>query len=336
MVVIVLIDHGSKIQKSKELLKLTFGMSSKPAGFISAKYVESIIIDANVSITSGAFSLIRKYEIMVYWHDYQEIGMFLLPQYNNGMANVRKNQYLAVHDHRGFEISKSIVIQSCKNRLITIKKIGKNKNDLNKPIKKTTKKITKYLSDLETLESVNIADVRDTLMGIEANITKKYYEILRKILKKYEWEFGPRSRRPALDKFNALLNYGYAILKSQITQFIVVSGLDLYAGFLHVDRSGRESLVLDLMEEFRQIIVDETILELIMDDKLIEDKINAEDEIELKDEEKQLLINALFSKLDEKHGKTTLKRHLLLQSRKLSNFLVGNSLEYKPFKNKVR
>ena len=56
----------------------------------------------------------------------------------------------------------------------------------------------------------------------------------------------------AKDLFNAILNYGYGVLYAQIEQAIILAGLDPYAGFLHADRPGKPSLVLDLIEEFRQ------------------------------------------------------------------------------------
>jgi len=53
------------------------------------------------------------------------------------------------------------------------------------------------------------------------------------------------------DPFNLVLNCGYGLLRYAVWRQVVVHGLDPYAGFLHVDKSGRPSLALDLMEEFR-------------------------------------------------------------------------------------
>jgi CRISPR/Cas system-associated endonuclease Cas1 len=41
------------------------------------------------------------------------------------------------------------------------------------------------------------------------------------------------------------------------------AGLDFYAGYLYADRPGKPSLVLDMMEEFRQQLVDRTLVGLI-------------------------------------------------------------------------
>jgi CRISPR-associated protein Cas1 len=76
-------------------------------------------------------------------------------------------------------------------------------------------------------------------------------------------EFPGRSTRGALDPVNSAINYGYGILYGQVSGAIVNAGLEMYAGFLHVDRPGKPSLVLDLVEEFRAPIVDRSILAIV-------------------------------------------------------------------------
>ena len=61
------------------------------------------------------------------------------------------------------------------------------------------------------------------------------------------------------DAVNAALNYGYGILTSHVWGAVMNAGLEPFAGLLHTDRSGKPSFVLDLVEEFRQPIVDRPI-----------------------------------------------------------------------------
>jgi CRISPR-associated protein Cas1 len=68
--------------------------------------------------------------------------------------------------------------------------------------------------------------------------------------------FAGRSHQGATDAVNAAINYGYGILTSHVWGAVMNAGLEPFAGFLHVDRSGKPSLVLDLVEEFRQPVVD--------------------------------------------------------------------------------
>jgi len=67
------------------------------------------------------------------------------------------------------------------------------------------------------------------------------------------------SNRHATHPINALLNYAYRLLESQIHIEIVALGLDPTIGFLHANRAGRAALAYDLMEPLRPL-VDRSIL----------------------------------------------------------------------------
>jgi len=69
-----------------------------------------------------------------------------------------------------------------------------------------------------------------------------------------------RTRRPAEDPFNALLNYSYSLLLSRIANAVLACGLDPHLGFYHTDRSMAPPLVLDLMDLFRVPLCDVPIL----------------------------------------------------------------------------
>ena len=77
------------------------------------------------------------------------------------------------------------------------------------------------------------------------------------------FHFGGRSRRPPLDRVNALLSFVYALLRHDIGSALETVGLDPAVGFLHTDRPGRPSLALDLMEEPRSVLADRLVLTLI-------------------------------------------------------------------------
>jgi CRISPR-associated protein Cas1 len=78
-----------------------------------------------------------------------------------------------------------------------------------------------------------------------------------------EFRFTSRSRRPPLDRVNALLSFLYSMLAHDARSACEATGLDAAVGFLHRDRPGRPGLALDLMEEFRPFIVDRLVLSLI-------------------------------------------------------------------------
>ena len=105
----------------------------------------------------------------------------------------------------------------------------------------------------------------EELRGIEGLTAKDYFFAFDDLIlrDKDNFFFQQRSRRPPLDRVNALLSFVYALLTSDCTASLQGVGLDPYGGFLHTDRPGRASLALDLVEEFRPAIADRFVLTLI-------------------------------------------------------------------------
>ena len=81
-----------------------------------------------------------------------------------------------------------------------------------------------------------------------------------KRLFKDDWPFEKRVRRPPTDGLNVLLSFGYTLLAHAIESAVHTVGLDPYLGLMHATEYGRPSLALDLMEEFRHIVVDSIVL----------------------------------------------------------------------------
>ncbi len=100
------------------------------------------------------------------------------------------------------------------------------------------------------------------MMGMEGKAGRLYWTGVKEIIKN-KIEFFGRETRGAIDPVNSLLNYGYGILYSIVWGTVLNAGLEPFAGFLHVDRSGKPSLVLDLTEEFRQPVVDKVVISYI-------------------------------------------------------------------------
>lgn len=120
-----------------------------------------------------------------------------------------------------------------------------------------------WLSD--TLKVIQTCDTTEELMGFEGSAAKVYFGLFNQLIlhQKKDFMFQERSRRPPLDKINALLSYFYTMLTYQVASALEVVGLDPYVGFLHRDRPGRPSLALDLMEELRPVFADRLTLTLI-------------------------------------------------------------------------
>ena len=91
---------------------------------------------------------------------------------------------------------------------------------------------------------------RGTLMGLEGSAGRAYFACLGQLVPE-AYRFDGRSRQPAHDGFNAMLNYSYGVLYSLVEKACICAGLDPFVGFLHTDNYNKKSLVFDLIEPFR-------------------------------------------------------------------------------------
>jgi CRISPR-associated protein Cas1 len=105
----------------------------------------------------------------------------------------------------------------------------------------------------------------DEARGHEGMAGQAYFSVFNHIVSgdREAFQFAGRSRRPPLDRVNALLSFVYALLRHDIESALETVGLDPAVGFLHTDRPGRPSLALDLMEELRAPLADRLVLTLI-------------------------------------------------------------------------
>ena len=105
----------------------------------------------------------------------------------------------------------------------------------------------------------------DVLRGIEGESSASYFDSMNHMitLQNEAFRFTSRSRRPPLDRINALLSFLYAMLAHDARSACEAAGLDAAVGFLHRDRPGRPSLALDLMEELRPVLADRLALSLV-------------------------------------------------------------------------
>ena len=91
---------------------------------------------------------------------------------------------------------------------------------------------------------------KQSLLGIEGFAASEYFSAISQALPK-KYAFKERSRQPASDKFNAVLNYAYGLTYSNMEKVIILSGLDPNAGIYHADAYGKPTLVFDVIELFR-------------------------------------------------------------------------------------
>jgi CRISPR-associated protein Cas1 len=151
------------------------------------------------------------------------------------------------------------------------------------------------------LETIR-AQEGDSLRGYEGRGSATYFGAI-KVLLNPAWAFQGRAYYPPPDPFNALLSFGYGLLQKDMTTTLHLVGLDPYIGCFHALEYNRPSLVLDLMEEFRPLVVDRTLLHLALTQQVQPADFvhtgRAERPIELGDQVLPVVIKAYEARLDE-------------------------------------
>ena len=117
----------------------------------------------------------------------------------------------------------------------------------------------------EQLGIIKKVESLDVLRGVEGGAAVDYFSIFNELIlvNKDSFCFNSRNRRPPLDNVNALLSFVYSLLTNDCAGALETVGLDSFAGFMHVDRPGRKSLALDIMEELRPCFADRFVLTCI-------------------------------------------------------------------------
>jgi CRISPR-associated protein Cas1 len=181
-----------------------------------------------------------------------------------GTVQTRRQQLLAFDDARGAQLIRTFARGKLLNQAALLKYMAKYRARVDVEIHEMARDAAFRLEHLANrVEGVpgDSADaVRMTVMNLEAQGARHYWEAARHLVRlDDEVVWASRETRGAADLVNQCLNYGYGILYAQVERAVLLAGLDPYAGFLHEDRPGKPSLVLDLVEEFRAFAVDRCI-----------------------------------------------------------------------------
>jgi CRISPR-associated protein Cas1 len=189
---------------------------------------------------------------------------------------------------------------------------------------------------LEIAGDVPKAGSIDQVMGYEGAAAAAYFVAIGHLVPG-PFEFSTRSRRPPKDPFNAALSYGYACLTNDAVSAIRLTGLDPSAGLLHGDDADRPSLALDLIEEFRPLIVDTVILDRFRRRALQPEDFGTDPQSGaclLTENGRRVVLRAYEERmLTEFHHvpsghRTTYRRAVTLQARQIANWIADPASTY--------
>lgn len=192
------------------------------------------------------------------------------------------------------------------------------------------------------IRKLELAENLDSVRGLEGDGARIYFGQLNTVMRESIREafvFDTRNRRPPKDRFNALISFLYALLLSDCRAALETVGLDPQMGFLHVPRPGRESLALDLMEEFRPVMADRLALTLINRGQIKDKDFDRRDggSVLLNDKGRKAVITAYQERKQENLIHPVLEQSVpigllpQLQARLLARYLREDVEVYVPF-----
>lgn len=191
----------------------------------------------------------------------------------------------------------------------------------------------------QAIAPIDQTDNIDSLRGLEGSGSAAYFGGFDRLIRAEGFKFEARRRRPPTDPVNALLSLGYALLRHDIQSAINLVGFDPYLGYLHVQRYGRPSLALDLMEEFRPLVVDAIVLSAVnrktlsLEDFVTEPLSGA---VSLSPEGLKAFLRLYEQKKQSKFkhpvmgNQCTYQEAFEIQARFLAKFLMGEIEKYPP------
>jgi CRISPR-associated protein Cas1 len=297
---------------------------------ISPKRISSIAITANVMLNAAAIKLAANHQVpILFFNNFGTIQARLWSPHFVNLAELRKKQLLFSMSTHGTDWVIGILQKKTQGQVINLKRLAKEQSKYKKEVQQATTQINAIFSKTETIKNQKIGIVRNELMGYEGSISRLYFKALNLFLPD-DFKFERRSRRPAMDYFNASLNYLYGMTYSVVESGVFAKGLDPSIGILHVDSFKSPTLVFDLIEPIRPII-DRILIELILENRLLPEYfIQKEQGYWVGKKGKRIIISSfndfLQTKIDVQRSTRRLKDHIYMESNLLGN-LINQTIE---------
>lgn len=260
---LVLNSYGCYLRKKEQC----FLVKTEDKVFeVAAKKVRSILITTSAFLSTDAVKLAMDNNIDIIFLD--EFGHPFGRVWHSKLGSttlIRRRQLELAEAERGLSLVKEWVARKFENQIEFLHQLQNTRPEKAVAISEWISSLEGILERLKKLEGT-LDEKRNTILGYEGAAGRVYFDALSYILPE-RFKFEGRSRQPAQDEFNCLLNYGYGVLYSMVEKACIIAGLDPYIGFLHTDNYKKKSLVFDLIEMFR-ILADRTVVYLFSQRKV--------------------------------------------------------------------
>lgn len=214
--------------------------------------VQSITISRAAKISSDAVILAIEHEIDIIFVDPKgtPLGRVWSIQYGS-ISDIRRKQVDFIYSKKAIQWITELISEKINNQAALLTALSPEENPaVKRKLQSVINSLEDYKLKIKQLEGEVISDIAPTLRGWEGASTRKYFQMLAELMPE-KYKFPKRSSRPALDPFNALINYGYGIMYGKVEGSLIKAGIDPYVGIFHRDDYNRPALVYDVIERYR-------------------------------------------------------------------------------------
>ncbi len=252
--------QGARIGKDYETVRVKVEGEVKLT--VPFHHLEGIVCFGNVLVSPSLMGVCSTHDLSISFMTEQGRFLARVMPVISGNVLLRRQQYrLADQPEACLKVGRAIVaakIQNCRMLLLRAARES-DVPDKREPLQQGANRLGCALDTLAT------APTLDSVRGCEGDAARVYFEKFNHMIRHQQEAFSmnERTRRPPRDPLNALLSFLYSVLTHDMASALEGVGLDPAVGYLHVDRPGRLSLALDLVEEFRPMLADRLALSLI-------------------------------------------------------------------------
>ncbi len=318
--------QGARVGKRGEVVVVQ--KQDEELGRVRLKDLDHLVLCGNISVSAQTVHLLCDAGIPIvhlsrgHWFHGITRGITLRNAYD------RAAQFqAAARPERCLEFARAVVLAKATNQRTMLRRNATPRPDA------ALARMKRLLRDVAGASSV------ESLLGLEGALAAHYFEHFGRMLRPRdfdaEWDFASRNRRPPRDPVNALLSFGYALLAKECTVAIMSEGLDPWWGLFHQPRHGRPALALDLMEEFRPLVVDSAVITAVNTGMVTaSDFTTGASGCALRDGARKAFINAYEARLDQLVSHPTFgyrcswRAIIRVQAKLLARWLRGDVPDY--------
>jgi CRISPR-associated protein Cas1 len=246
-------EQGSKIRSSGGRI-IVAGQDGSTRS-VPVETLESIMLFGRVELTAKAQEECLSRGISVTFLSTR--GHYFGRLQSTGHMNtfrLKKQMQLSENREECLKLTKKILEAKIHNQIVLARRYSRNRSDIDNH---------RLINDMSVIDrKIESSDSLEQALGYEGIAARAYFKILSNLIDE-EFKFNGRNRRPPKDPFNSMISLGYTILLYEIYAGIEARSMSPYFGFIHQIRENHPTLASDLLEEWRAVIVDATVLSLI-------------------------------------------------------------------------